>query len=115
MEIEIVSKKENVLLPRTEVRFKASHANEATPKRESVREKLAGALNVKKDTIVVDSMDSDFGRALTAGYARIYKTADEAKKHERWYLLKRNNFEGIGEKKKKVEAPKAAKPKKGGR
>ncbi|HVL87010.1 MAG TPA: 30S ribosomal protein S24e [Candidatus Thermoplasmatota archaeon] len=114
MDMSIVSKKENALLKRTEVRFAASHANEPTPKRDAVREKLAGLLSVKKEAIVVDAMESDFGRATTTGYARVYANADEAKKQERWYLLKRNGFD-VGEKRAKAAAAPAASAKKGGR
>lgn len=110
-----MSKKENVLLGRTEVRFRLSHANEPTPRRDAVREKLASTLAVNKGTIVIDNMDTDFGRAATAGLARIYPNPEAAKKQERWYLLKRNAFEGIGEKRKKAAAPAQAPAKKGGK
>ncbi|MCU0852958.1 MAG: 30S ribosomal protein S24e, partial [Thermoplasmata archaeon] len=74
MEIEILDKKENELLDRTEVRFKASHAKEGTPQREAIREKLAGMLKAAKERVIVDAMESEFGKMETVGYAKVYKT-----------------------------------------
>lgn len=109
MEIEIVEKKENELLERLEVTFKASHADEGTPQRDAVREKLSALLKAPKDSIVVDAMTSEFGRMMTVGYAKVYKSKDEALKYEREHILVRNKL-----KEKKVVAKKAAaaKPKK---
>jgi len=111
MEIEIVGKKENELLERLEVTFKASHADEGTPQRDAVREKLSALLKAPKETVVVDSMSSEFGRMETVGYAKVYKSKDAALKYEREHILVRNKL-----KEKKVKEKKAAsgpaKPKK---
>lgn len=109
MEIEIVEKKENKLLERIEVTFKASHADEGTPQREAVREKLSSLLKAPKERVIVDSMDSEFGRMETVGYAKVYATKDAAMKYEREHILVRNKL-----KEKKVVQKKgapAAKPK----
>ena len=71
MEIEIQSKTDNPLLGRTEVRFVILHEGEGTPKRELVRSELAEKLNAKKETIMVDHMQSSFGSRKTIGYAKI--------------------------------------------
>ena len=92
MEIEIVSKKENELLDRTEVNFKAMHPKEGTPQREAVREKLATMMKATKDRVIVDSMDSEFGKMETVGYAKVYKTKEAAMKFEREYVLIRNKL-----------------------
>ena len=81
MEIEIVSKEENQLMDRTEVTFKASHPKEGTPQREVVRDKLAALLKATKERVIVDSMDSEFGRMETIGYAKVYKTKEAAMKY----------------------------------
>jgi ribosomal protein S24E len=60
MEIEIVSKRENALLNRTEVYFKVEHPNEKTPKRDAVRGKVAEALKVRREQVVIDYMKSEF-------------------------------------------------------
>ena len=107
MEVEIVSKKENVLLDRTEVKFKVVHPKEGTPKREDVRDKLSSAVKAPKERVIVDSMDSEFGRTVTVGYAKIYKTKESAIKFEREQILVRNKLK---EKKAKAEKKPAAAP-----
>lgn len=106
MEIEIVSKKENELLDRTEVNFRAMHPMEGTPQREAVREKLATMMKATKDRVIVDSMDSEFGKMETVGYAKVYKTKEAAMKFEREYVLIRNKLK----EKVKVEKKAAATP-----
>jgi small subunit ribosomal protein S24e len=104
MEIEIQSKTDNILLGRTEVRFVILHEGEGTPKRDLVRSELADKLNAKKETIMIDFMRSSFGARKTVGYAKIYKSIEDAKTGEADPILKRN---GLGTKKKpKKEAPK---------
>ena len=100
MEIEIQSKKNNLLLNRIEVHFIVSHDKEGTPRRENVREGLAGKLNVGKDTIVVDHMRSSFGTQRTVGYAKVYTSPEKLKTSERTYILARH---GLAEKKQKKE------------
>jgi small subunit ribosomal protein S24e len=109
MEIEIVDKKENELLERLEVTFKASHAEEGTPQRDAVREKLSALLKAPKERIVVDGMTSVFGKTETKGYAKVYKSKDAALKYEREHILIRNKLK---EKKveKKAGAPAAGAP-----
>jgi small subunit ribosomal protein S24e len=110
MEIEIQSKTDNILLGRTEVYFVILHEGEGTPKRELVRSELAEKLNAKKETIMVDHMKSSFGSRKTIGYAKVYKSVEDAKAGEADPILKRN---GIGTKKKpKKGAPKEEEAKK---
>ena len=110
MDIEIVEKKQNPLLGRTEVRFLVHHTNEKTPTRDQIREKLAGNLNSKKGLIVVDSMNSAFGRAATRGYARVYENPETLGHVEPIHLLTRNKLEELKPKKKeRTEAPAAGK------
>jgi small subunit ribosomal protein S24e len=111
MEIEIVSKKENELLDRTEVNFKAMHPKEGTPQREAVREKLAAMMKATKDRVIVDSMDSEFGKMETVGYAKVYKTKEAAMKFEREYVLIRNKLkEKVKVEKKAAATPPPGKP-----
>ena len=106
MEIEILSKKENPLLDRTEVQFKVIHANAETPKRENVREKLAAALNSKKGLVVVERMNSAYGRHETKGYAKVYPSPEAIAKLENHHIMKRNNLaELIPKKKERTAAP----------
>ncbi len=110
MEIEIQSKTDNLLLGRIEVRFVILHEGEGTPKRELVRSELAEKLNEKKETIMVNNMQSSFGSRKTIGYAKVYKSIEDAKAGEADQILKRN---GLGTKKKpKKEAAKEGEEKK---
>ncbi len=104
MEIEIQSKTDNTLLGRTEVHFFILHEGEGSPKRDLVRNELAEKLNAKRETIMIDFMRSSFGARKTVGYAKIYKSIEDAKAGEADPILKRN---GLGTKKKpKKEAKK---------
>ena len=98
MEIAIDGKRENLLLNRVEVDFKVAHVAEPTPKRDQVRDELAKLLKVTKDRVVVDHMESSFGKGESAGYAKIYKSKEEAVKLESDYVLVRN---GLAQKKEK--------------
>jgi len=112
MEIEIVEKKENGLLERLEVTFKASHVDEGTPQREAIREKLSALLKAPKERVVVDSMTSEFGLMVTVGYAKVYKTKEAALKYEREHILVRNKLKEKKVVVKKAAAAPAAKPRK---
>lgn len=109
MEIEIQSKVDNVLLGRTEVRFVILHEGEGTPKRELVRSELAEKLNAKKETIMVDAMHSSFGSRKTIGYAKVYKSIEDAKAREADPILKRNNLGTKKKAKKEASKPEAEK------
>ena len=110
MEIEIQSKTDNTLLGRTEVHFVILHEGEGSPKRDLVRNELAEKLNAKRETVMIDFMRSSFGARKTVGYAKIYKSIEDAKAGEADPILKRN---GLGTKKKpKKEAKKEGDDKK---
>jgi small subunit ribosomal protein S24e len=104
MEVEVISKKENLMLDRLEVDFKVIHPKEITPKRKDVRDEIATQLKVQKDRVVIDNMKTEFGKPETMGYAKIYKSKSEAQATETEAVLKRNNlFEA---KKEKAEGEK---------
>jgi small subunit ribosomal protein S24e len=105
MEIEIVAKEENEVLDRVEVRFKAVHTKEGTPKREDVRQKLASLMKAPAERVIVDSMGSEFGKTQTFGYAKVYKTKEAAMKFEREHVLVRNKLKEKKKVEKKAPAP----------
>jgi len=105
MELEILEKRENPLLNRTEVKFRIKHEGEKTPERELVKNDLAEELKVSKDLIIIDYIRPHFGIAMSSGYAKIYKSVEDGKKVEPDYVLKRNNF-GIKTKEEKKEGEK---------
>jgi small subunit ribosomal protein S24e len=93
MKIEITEKKENLLQERTEVRFTVDHTGEATPTRKAVIDSISKAMDAKKGTVVINNIDTQYGRGISKGYAKVYKSEESALKFEREYLLKRS---GIG-------------------
>jgi len=109
MQLEVLQRKENPLLKRTEVTFKATHKAEPTPTRDALRAFLAKELNATKDIVVIDSQASTFGRYETVGYAKVYKSKDEALAVERKHILVRNKLIAP-EVKEKEAAPKPEKP-----
>src|SRR5216683_1261002 len=52
MQLEVLQRKENPLLKRVEVTFKAIHKAEPTPTRDALRAFLAKELNATKDILV---------------------------------------------------------------
>jgi len=105
MKIEITEKKENPLQKRTEVRFRVDHSGEATPTRKAVVDELSKILKAKKDTVVLNNLDTTYGRGISKGYAKSYESKEAALEFEREYLLKRNNIA------KEEPAPAAEAPK----
>ena len=99
MELEIIEKRENPLLNRTEVKFRVKHQGEKTPERELVKSDLAEMLKVKKSLVIIDYIRPSFGMAISSGYAKIYKSIEDAKKIEPSYILKRNKFGEVKEEK----------------
>jgi small subunit ribosomal protein S24e len=115
MEIEVIDKRDNALLQRTEVHFKVLHKAEATPSRDHLRTELAKHLKASKEVVVVDHAASTFGRFETIGYAKVYRSKDEALSIERAHILVRNQLKEpeVKEGKAAEKAPKPEKPPRG--
>ena len=109
MELQVVAKKENPLLKRVEITFKAVHKAEATPTRDAIRSELAKQLKAPKEAVVVDRSESSFGRYETRGYAKLYRSKDDALAIERSHILVRNKLKEA-EVKEKKEGEKVAAP-----
>ncbi len=92
METEVLSRRENPLLDRVEIEFRTRHSSEPTPTRDALREEIAKIAKAKKDLVIIDRMDSDFGRPETTGYAKIYKNKDRILSVERKHILIRNGL-----------------------
>ena len=100
MKMEITQKKENPIQKRVEVYFTIDHNGESTPGRNAVAEEIAKQTNSKRTCVVVDTIESVFGRGMSKGYAKVYNTMEDALEFDRAYLLKRNGIEAP-----KPEAP----------
>jgi small subunit ribosomal protein S24e len=92
MKIEITEKKENLLQERTEIRFTVDHTGEATPTRKAIIDSISKMTNAGKDTVVINNVDTQYGRGISKGYVKIYKSEASARKFEREYLLKRSGI-----------------------
>ena len=100
MEIDIVEKHDDLLLERTEVRALVKHPKSATPSRKEIKEAMKEVLGLNKEILVVDVMESHFGKDETKIYAKIYKSVEKARAVESDHILKRN---GLYEEPKKRE------------
>ena len=92
MEVEILEKKDNTLLKRTEIEFKIGHPKSTTPKRNEVRDLVATELGAKKESVVIDNLKSTFGKPVTYGYAKVYKSVEDARTIESVHIQKRNHI-----------------------
>lgn len=90
--VEIQDQKDNQLLDRKEVRFLVHHDGEPTPTRDAVRQALATDLDADVDRVIVHRLRSEFGRAVSQGYAKVYPSVERAKEVERRYTLVRNDL-----------------------
>jgi len=91
MEIEIISKKENLLLKRREVYFKVKHEQMgSTPPRLEVRKAIANALKAKVDFVFVKKFKTKTGKHIAVGLANVYDSTDQARLVEPEYIVKRN-------------------------
>ncbi len=102
MELKITAQKENALFERREVRFTLKHDGATTPSRAQVRQQLAAELGTKTENVIVDSLEAQYGRGVTDGSARAYKSIEAARGTERVHFQKRNQIH--------VEKPKKEKP-----
>ncbi len=109
MDLQVTAKKENPLLKRVEISFKATHKAEPTPTRDSIRSELAKQLKAPKESVIVDRARSSFGRFETVGYAKVYASKEQALAVERAHILVRNKLKEA-EVKEKKEGEKAEKP-----
>ena len=92
MEIEIISKKQNPLLNRKEVQFKAKHDDaSSTPPKQQVRRALANTLKEKTDVIFITKLETKTGTHAAIGLANIYNSLEEAKLIEPKHIIERNN------------------------
>lgn len=92
MQMETKNKRENPLLKRVELEFVLHHPGETTPTRDAVRGVVADALGGSKDNVIVDRLNTEYGRSSTKGYAKLYETKDAALETEPKHLLARNGL-----------------------
>jgi len=102
MKIEITKTEDNLLLKRKEVFFRLKHDEKsetkgASPSRAQAREVLIKKLRCKPNLLVIDKMQTEFGKRETVGYAKVYENEERLKEIEQEYIIRRNfGSQGIG-------------------
>jgi small subunit ribosomal protein S24e len=107
MKMEIKEKKENPLFKRVEIRFTVNHVGETTPTKAAVVEEIAKQMKAKKDSVVLNSIDTVYGEGVSKGYAKVYESKEAAQSIEPEYILKRNGINKPEYKKPEGEAKEA--------
>jgi small subunit ribosomal protein S24e len=91
MEIKIVSKKENPLFKRKEVKFTVVHTQGKTPARLDIKRSIASELQTSDKLVFVKRMKTMTGTSTAVGEANAYETEAQAKLIEPAYIIKRNS------------------------
>tara|TARA_B110000116_G_scaffold246815_1_gene238816 strand:- start:324 stop:698 length:375 start_codon:yes stop_codon:yes gene_type:complete len=110
--MEIVDRKENSLLSRTEIRFQLRHEQSPTPSRSDLRSKVASLEpGSSASNVIVKDVTTRFGQPLTTGLAFIYESP-EAMLIEPQYILDRHGIatEEAPAEKAPAKVPDAAPP-----
>jgi small subunit ribosomal protein S24e len=91
MQVEITSKKENLLLKRREVNFEVEHGDTgSTPPRLEVRKAVAVALKTDVNLVFIKRFVTKTGTCKALGTANVYDTVEKAKSIEPEYIINRN-------------------------
>ncbi len=88
MEVQIIKDKTNPILKRREISLKIK--NTITPSRIEVKGKLAALLNSKPELIVIESLDTLYGKQELTGTACIYQTEERLKQVAHEHLVARD-------------------------
>ncbi|MDO8727578.1 MAG: 30S ribosomal protein S24e [Candidatus Methanoperedens sp.] len=87
MELQIIKDKKNPLLKRREVSIKIN--NKGTPSRIDVKNKVAAIANSKPELIVIEHLDTAFGKTELTGTVSIYETEERLKQISHNHLMAR--------------------------
>ncbi|MDD5615722.1 MAG: 30S ribosomal protein S24e [Candidatus Methanoperedens sp.] len=87
MELQIIKDKKNPLLKRREVSIKIN--NKGTPSRIDVKNKLAAIANSKPELIVIEQLNTAFGKTELTGIASIYESEERLKQLAHQHLMAR--------------------------
>ncbi|MCZ7394721.1 MAG: hypothetical protein ABOK23_02540 [Candidatus Methanoperedens sp.] len=88
MEIQIIKDKTNPILNRREISLKIKER--ATPSRIEVKGKLAALLNSKPELIVIEHLDTIYGKQELTGTACIYQSEERLKQLAHQHLVARD-------------------------
>jgi small subunit ribosomal protein S24e len=88
MEIQIIKDKTNSLLNRREISLRVK--DKSTPSRIEVKGKLAALLNSKPELIVIERLDTIYGKQELMGTACIYHAEERLKQLAHQHLIARD-------------------------
>lgn len=109
MELQIIKDKTNPILKRREISLKVK--DKVTSSRIELKNKLAATLNSKPELIVVEHLNTIFGKQEMIGTAHIYQTDERLKQLAHQHLIKRDAPKVVeGEAKEAAPAQPAAAP-----
>ncbi len=88
MEVQIIKDKKNPILKRREISFRVKE--KVTPPRIDVKGKLAALLNSKPELIVIERLDTIYGKQELIGVGYIYETEERLKQLAHQHLIARD-------------------------
>ena len=88
MEIQIIKDKKNPLLKRREISVAVK--NKTTATRIELKNKLAALLNSKPELIVVEHLDTIYGKQEMVGTVSLYQTEERLKQLAHQHLIARD-------------------------
>ena len=89
MQIEVIKEENNKLLNRKQLQIKIQY-EAATPARKEVRDKVAADFKIEPERVIIDNMQTAFGKKEATVYVKIYESAEAALQIEQEHILKRN-------------------------
>jgi ribosomal protein S24E len=91
MKVSIISKQQNILMKRKEIKFNVDHSqNGSTPSRVNVRIQLASLLKTKPELIFVKNFKTKKGMMFAVGEANIYDSIKIAGDMEPKHVISKN-------------------------
>jgi len=103
MEINIIADKINTTLKRRDVSINV--ISKSTPSRVEVKNKLAAMLDSKPELIVVNKLDTEFGKQETVGSVSIYEDEEHLKNVALGHLAARDKVPAPEEEPEAEAAP----------
>ena len=89
--MDVVVRKENLLLNRVELEFRIRHNQQPTPSRKEMIELvIKSEPGSKEELIILKHVNTRFGQALTTGFAHVYSDENSIKSTEMEYMLNRH-------------------------
>ena len=103
--MEILERKENVLLKRIELSWSWRHVDHPTPsKAQMIAAIVKLEPNASDDRVVVRDVNSRFGQPLTVGRAYVYESVEDLAKEPK-YIIKRHSAQDEAEETPAKKAP----------